>query len=181
MDSNRYDPVTQALHWATALAIVGAYSITLIVEDMARGPAKTQLMGLHMSLGVTVFALTALRLSWRVLAAKPLPANGPSMMVLAAKMGHLALYALMVVVPVIGMTMVWAKGREIGFFGLFTLPPLIGPDRELAEFLEETHELVGNALIALAGIHAAVAIFHQVVLRDGTLARMVPGLGARSA
>jgi cytochrome b561 len=174
----RYDPVSQALHWLTALSVIGAFATAQIFDDMAKGPAKTEMVGLHISLGVAVMALTLIRFAWVALAAKPAPVPGSPLLKLAARAMHYALYAALVAVPLAGMLMVWAKGRDIGVFGLITLPPLVAPDRELAHNFEELHEFAGNLILILAGLHAAAAIFHQVVLRDGALGRMVPGLRA---
>ena len=41
----------------------------------------------------------------------------------------------------------------------------------------EVHELLANALLILAGIHAAAALIHHYVFGDRTLVRMLPGRG----
>ena len=65
-------------------------------------------------------------------------------------------------------------GRGIVFFGL-PLPPLLGRDRDLSRFFNEAHELLIWGLAALAAGHVAVALWHAVVRRDGTLRRILPG------
>jgi cytochrome b561 len=127
-----------------------------------------------MSLGVVVLALTVLRLSWRIAAQQPDPIPGAPLVQLAARAMHLTLYAALVAVPVAGMMLMWAKGRSVGVFGFFTLPPLIDPDRGLAEALEDVHAVAANLILILAGVHAAAAVVHHVVLKDGAIARMLP-------
>ncbi|BBF93722.1 cytochrome b [Blastochloris tepida] len=177
----RYDPFSQALHWLTALTVIGAFATAQIFEEMAKGPAKTELVGLHISVGVLVMALTLIRFAWQMAAARPTPLPGSPWLQYAARAMHWALYAALIAVPLTGMVMVWAKGREVGVFGLFALPPLVAPDREFAHTVEELHEFAGNLIIVLAGLHAAAAIFHQTVLRDGALGRMLPGVRAAQA
>jgi superoxide oxidase len=171
---NRYDLLAQAVHWLTAIAVVGAFASSQIMEEMARGAAKTQMVSLHMSLGVVVVLLTVLRLAWRIAMPQPDPIPGAPVVQLAARAMHLTLYAVLAAVPVLGVTMVWAKGHPVDVFGLFTLPPLIGPDRALGHTLEEMHELAGNLIMILAGVHAAAAIWHHTLLKDGAIARMLP-------
>jgi cytochrome b561 len=178
MTRDHYDPITQTLHWLVAIAIVGTYALGLLMEDL-RGPAKALMLGNHMSLGVVVLGLTAVRLGWHAVAPKvdPLPASQP-LVTWAARIGHLALYAAMVAVPLIGLATIFAKGRDVSLFGLFTLPSPMAANRALGKPLEEVHEIAAHLLVLLAGLHAAVAIVHQFWLRDGTLGRMVPFLPA---
>ncbi|RAI43130.1 cytochrome B [Rhodoplanes roseus] len=174
MDRFRYDTIAQAVHWLTAIAVIGVFASGQIMDDMARGPAKTQLIGLHMSFGVTVLVLTVIRLARRIVVPQPEPIPGSPLVQMAARAMHLALYVALVVVPVAGVLMVWAKGRGVDVFGLFTLPPLIGPDRGFASNLSEIHEFGANLIVILAGLHAAAAIVHHAVLKDGAIARMLP-------
>ncbi|ALK10235.1 cytochrome b [Blastochloris viridis] len=174
----RYDPLSQALHWLTAAAVIAAFATAQVFEEMVKGPAKTEMVGLHISLGVAVIALTVVRFAWMAAASRPVPVPGSPLVQLAARAMHYALYAALIAVPLTGMLMVWAKGRDIGVFGLFVLPPLVAPDREMAHGFEEMHEFAGNLIVILAGVHAAAAIFHQLALRDGALARMLPGMRA---
>lgn len=176
---DRYDAPTMVLHWLVALLIVVAFIVVQVADGMPRGPERIATMDLHKSLGVTIFALVLVRMAWRTFHPAPaLPSGTPSWMELSAKLGHLALYALMIAVPLSGILMTEAKGREIAVWGLFNLPMVVTPDKTLGHDLEEVHELVGNLLLILAGMHAAVALFHQFVLKDGLLTRMRPG-GAR--
>ncbi|WP_431859064.1 cytochrome b [Azospirillum sp.] len=170
----RYDLGMQALHWATALAIVGAFVLIQVVEGLPKGDSRTFMMGLHKSFGVTALALVLVRVAWRHVSPPPaLPPMAPWIET-TSRFGHVALYALMVAVPVVGMVMSWSGGRPIAVFGLFTLPDLLPPNPALKKGAEEVHEVLGNAILILAGLHAAAALVHQYVLKDGVLARMLP-------
>jgi cytochrome b561 len=48
--NRRYDTLTQVIHWLSLVAIVIAFVIGLVLEDMPRGPEKIQLVNLHASL-----------------------------------------------------------------------------------------------------------------------------------
>lgn len=173
MSEPRYDLLTQAVHWLSLLAIAAAFVIGLLMEDMPRGPEKTLLVNLHASLGMLVIALTVLRLSWRAIVPTPKTA-GPPLLQLAASAMHVALYAAVLAVPLSGILMMAAKGRAFDVFGLFTVPPFMPTDRALGTTLEEAHEILAYLMLVLVGLHAAAAIVHQAILKDGTLSRMLP-------
>jgi cytochrome b561 len=176
MEKTRYDAPAQALHWLTALLILGAWGLALLLDGMPKGPDKAFWMGVHKSAGVTVIALVFLRAAWRVISPPP-PAqeNMPPLMHAAAQGTHAALYILMLILPLSGVLMSQAGGRGVEFWGLFALPNLVDPDKEFAHVLKESHELLANLLLGLVLLHAAAAIYHQHVLKDGLMARMLPG------
>lgn len=174
MEARRYDPVSQALHWLIAAVILATYLIALVREEMPRGSLRTDMLSYHMALGFLVFGLTFLRLGWRSIHSAPPPLSSSAVMNAAAKGGHVALYVTMFAIPLIGLFSAWADGRTVTFFGLFSLPALIAPNRGLVKVLEEAHEISAHGMMILAGLHAAAAIVHQFVLRDGTLTRMLP-------
>jgi cytochrome b561 len=72
-----------------------------------------------------------------------------------------------------------SAGFSVVWFGVLPLPDLVGKDKALAEVFKELHAGSVNLLIALVVLHAAAALYHHHIRRDGVLARMVPGL-ARS-
>jgi cytochrome b561 len=59
-------------------------------------------------------------------------------------------------------------------FGLFELPPLVGPDRELSELLLGIHWRMGVVLCLMIAGHAGAALFHHFIRKDETLRRMLP-------
>lgn len=178
MIRTRYDTLTMGLHWLIALLIAGDYALILIREEMPRGPARTEMLSTHMAIGLMVFALVLLRLFWRPFAPKLAPVAQKPLLSSAAKTGHIALYALMIALPLGGLISAWLKGRGVSVFGLFALPSPLAANKELGEQIEELHGLAGHAIMILAGLHALAAIGHQWILKDGTLGRMLPGLAA---
>jgi len=175
----RHDPLTQALHWLIALAVVATYAIGLVREDLPKGDFRNWLLTLHMSLGLVVAAASVVRIAWRTAAPAPAPLQTTPAFALAAKAGHLALYVALLAVPVLGLLAAWIKGRGIVVFDVFALPSPFAVDRELGHTLEELHGAAAHAMLILAGGHAAIAILHQFVLKDGTLGRMLPFVSAQ--
>lgn len=171
---DRYDLFTQSIHWLTLLIVVIAFVAGLVMEEMPRGPEKVQLFNLHASIGVILFALTTIRLTWR-LAVPPLQsAPGPQLLRLGAKVVHVGLYLVLFAIPITGLLMMAAKGRAIEVFGLLTLPPLVSTNRAFAHSLEEVHEALAIVLLCLVGVHTAAALLHRFMFRDSVLYRMFP-------
>lgn len=169
----RYDALTQFLHWFIAALVIGTYAIGLGREAIPKGDFRTFLLGLHMSLGLALIALMVVRIAWRISAPAVPPVAMPARMQLAAKLGHIGLYALLLAVPLVGLAAAWIKGRNVGFFGL-PLPSPFAVNVPTGKMLEGAHEVVANGLMALAGLHAAAAILHHHLLKDDTLRRMLP-------
>ena len=74
--AERWGGVSIALHWLTLLAIAGLVIVGFVMQELPNSPTKIQVYGLHKSFGLTVLALTVLRLLWRLVAGTPAPVPG---------------------------------------------------------------------------------------------------------
>lgn len=173
---DRYHLASISLHWLMLALFVGVYASINLRELFDKGSVpRESLKSLHFMLGLAMFGLVWLRLALRAIYPAPrLQPALPQWQAVAAKLAHLALYALMLGMPLLGWLVLSAAGKPIPFFGL-ALPALIGPDKALASQLKEIHEIVGTAGYFLIGAHAAAALFHHYIQRDNTLLRMWPG------
>lgn len=168
----RYDAMARSLHWASALLIVAAFIMGLVIDLFPR-EQRSPYLNAHVLLGLAVLVLAVVRLGWRAGHAMPAPANGTPLATLALKLGHGALYLLMLVVPLIGFAPLFARGRGINF-GLFQIASPIAATKDWIKPTTEVHEMAAYALIALAVGHVAAAVYHQVALKDGLMLRMMP-------
>ncbi len=170
---SRYDSVEIALHWATAILVVTLYSLAQVWGFFAKATTN-QLVAIHISLGVLLAGVVLARILWRLSFGRRLPAVEAGLMGLAAKLGHVALYLLLIAVVGLGFCMHWAADGQVSFFGLFTILSPFLVDHGLAHTLLPLHFWVATLLIIVAAGHAFMALFHHYVLRDGTLKRMLP-------
>ena len=171
----RWGAVSQSLHWLIVLLIAVMAAIGLTMEDFANGPDKIRIYALHKSLGITILALVALRLLWRLYAGAPKPVPGaPDWQHRLAGLTHLAIYALLFALPLSGWVLNSASGFPLQWFGLFNLPHIVERSHDLHEVAEEVHELLFWALMLLVALHAAAAFYHHLFVGDDTLRRMLP-------
>lgn len=162
-----------ALHWLTLLLLVAVYATMELRGVFPRGSAEREAMKTaHYFLGLSVFALTWLRLGLRIAGSTPpiLP-EPPRWQRLLAKAVALALYGVLLAMPVIGYLLLNAEGTA-PVLGGWQLPLLIGAQPGLAESLEGWHERIALAGYWLVGIHALAAVYHHHVRHDDTLLRM---------
>lgn len=168
----RYPIPLIALHWLTALAVITAYAT-------GDNPAEAEnaldvLIGqTHVLSGVAVFALLALRLPLRWLLGAPPAEPASRWQQRAARVTHLALYGLMLLVPLAGWAALAEETTAFTLFGGMSLP-LPNAESGWVELLGEAHETLANVFIWLAGLHAVAALVHHYLLRDATLVRMAP-------
>jgi cytochrome b561 len=178
--SGRYTGIAIALHWVLAVAILTAFGVGLYMADLPLSPTKLKLMNWHKWAGVTILALSALRLLWRLTHRPPaLPARVqqamPGWQTLAYHATHYLMYLLFFVVPLVGWAYSSAHGYPIVWFGVLPLPDFVPVDKALAEAIKPWHEISAFALIGLVGLHVAAALKHHFIDRDGLLLRMRPG------
>ncbi|WP_269531149.1 cytochrome b [Chitinimonas sp. BJYL2] len=170
----KYTLIARALHWLVALGIIAAFALAMSFDDMPLSMAKLKLINYHKWIGITVLALVALRLIWRLTHRPPaLPDHMATWEKLVAHVTHGALYVLMFGVPLGGWLYSSAKGYPVVWFGLVQLPDLVAKNEALADSIKEAHRIGGWLIILLAAAHAAAALKHHFINRDDVLKRMI--------
>jgi cytochrome b561 len=173
----RYTGTAIALHWLLALMIATSFGVGLYMADLPLSPARLKLFNWHKWAGVTILALSGLRLLWR-LSHRP-PADLP-MPIWQARLAHAAqglLYGLFFAVPLAGWAYSSAAGFPVVWFGVLPLPDFVPVDKALAETLKELHGNLAWAMAITVGLHVAGALKHHWLDRDGLINRMWPGRG----
>jgi len=178
----RYHPVSVLLHWVLGLALIGLFAVGLYMTDLPFSPQRLKLYNWHKWAGVTLLALSAFRLIWRLTHRPPalpvaIESAMPGWQKLAHHATHHGLYLLFFAVPLLGWAYSSAAGFPIVLFGVLPLPDFVPVSEELAELIKPLHKLSAFAMMALVLLHVAGALKHQLVDRDGLIARM--GFGRR--
>jgi len=160
-------------HWLSALVIVGLFALGWWMTDLGYyDPWYNQGPWVHRSIGILLLFATFARLVWRF--AQPTPqAEGSRLETIAAHLGHIALYVLVLVVMVSGYLISTADGSGISVFGWFEVPALLYDLPNQASLAGDIHWYSALALMFLATGHALAAFKHHWLDRHSTLVRML--------
>ena len=170
-----YGSVAKGFHWVIFLLIAGLLAVGFIMTSMQPSPDMFKLYSLHKSTGLLVLMLAGIRLLWKMVNVAPiLPSSILKVERFLAHMGHLALYGLMIAMPLSGWLMSSAAGFTVSVYGLFTMPNLIEPSAELKAFFVSAHEVIAWMIIVMVSLHAGAALLHHFYYRNNVLRRMLP-------
>jgi cytochrome b561 len=170
-----YHPAEQALHWITAVAVIGMLGVGLWMTGLPLGFTKLHAYNWHKWVGLAVLALTVGRLLWRWRhPPPPLPGTIVRWQAVLAPIAHWALLVLLLAMPISGWLMSSAAGVSVIWFGTLPLPDLVPRDQALFEALKTTHYVLSRLLIAVLILHVAAVVHHDVLRRDGVFRRMWP-------
>lgn len=165
----RYDRTMIALHWLTAGLVVVLWLIAQIIDDWT-GQARVNVRSIHITLGVVLVLVLIARAVWRFGMGRVPPDPDVGVLPTIARLTHVLLYVLLATTLMLGLVNLWARGDSI--FGLFSVPSFAPGDRALRRSINGWHGTAANAILIVAGFHAAAALFHHFVLRDDKLVRM---------
>jgi cytochrome b561 len=168
----RYTVTAIALHWLLALALFGTFALGVYMHELPVSPWRLKLYSWHKWAGVTILALSFVRLAWRVTHRPPEDVPMPGWQRQASHAAHHLLYVLFFVVPLMGWAYSSAAGFPVVWFGVLPLPDFVPVDRDLAGILKKLHEVLAIAMATIVLVHVAGAIKHHFIDRDGLLKRM---------
>lgn len=169
-----YGSLSKFLHWAIVLLILPQYFLAEAAEELPNGLEKLQIMTWHKSLGMLVLLLALVRIAWKIMNKGAPGPIGNDWQRKAAAAGHGLLYLLILAQPLSGWIASSTGNYPVTLFGWFQFPALVGENHDLHEIMEEVHEVLFFALLTVAVIHVAAALYHHFVLKDGVLRRMLP-------
>jgi cytochrome b561 len=173
----RFGAVPQILHWLTVVFVLAGFLLGQFGDALPKGSPRAVGLLVHMILGQCVMVFLLIRLMWRMANPPPPPEPTPlgKLLEIAAKLNHYTLYALLFIVPMLGIIVQFKRGNDLPLFGIWIVPSPWPVDRNLARSILWLHGNLADALLILAGIHAAAALVHHWLWRDRTLTRMLPG------
>ncbi len=179
----RFTGVAITLHWVIAALIVTNFLIGLKFDEL-KGLQLFALLQWHKSFGITVLALSLLRLAWRLMhPPPPYPPHMPAWEQAAASAAHWGFYLLMLAIPLTGWIIVSASPTNIPTVLYKTIPwPHIGlvhslpmaERKSLGHTVLGVHGTLAWGVATLLVIHVLAALRHQFLARDEVLWRMLP-------
>lgn len=178
----KYRVPARVIHWVTALLVLGLLPVgAFMVRDGLDRSLQNVLFIAHKNIGVVVLILIIVRIAYRMLRPPVLdPVPLPRLQELAAHFTHIALYAMLLIMPLAGYVRVRAGGFPIEALDALGIPSFVPRSEELAEFAKAVHYYGAYAIAALVLMHIGAAAYHGVVRNDGIFTRMWPPFGAKS-
>lgn len=174
---SRWGVISQTFHWVIVVLIIVQITLAKIADELPLGVEKFTTLARHKSIGITILILASLRLLWRWMnPTPPLPDTLKPYERILARLTHFGLYFFLFAQPISGWIMSSASNFPVSYFGWFTLPNLVAPDKAFAHTMEEVHETFAYILVSLAFLHVAAALKHHFWLKDDVLRRMLPFL-----
>ncbi|MDR6958604.1 cytochrome b561 [Pseudomonas brassicacearum] len=172
-----FAPLARLLHWLMALMVI---AMLFIGAGMVASVSERHewLLQLHKPLGIAILLLVIVRLVVRFNTQQPpLPADLPGWQVLSAKASHVLLYALMLILPLLGWGMISAAGDPVMLSSSLQLPSILPADAQTFALLRKAHGYLAYVLFLTVLVHLAAALFHGWVRRDEVLDSMLRGKG----
>jgi cytochrome b561 len=169
--------IARLFHWGLGITVIGMLAYGWWMNHMTARPDRLFHRSIHADIGYVVLLLMVLRLIWRGINPVPaLPANTPRWQRLAARISHVALYGVTIVVAILG----WAhsgahKPDYSNWFGLFRVPQFTSTDKANADTFENLHIYLAYVLISLVVVHILAALYHLLVRHDNVVSRMIGG------
>lgn len=171
----RYAAVQIWIHWLTALCIAGLVAAGLTMTRIGPGALTNALYELHKSFGLIVVALVVARLLARATYGAPPHAPMPGWQLLAARISHVALYLLIVIVPLSGWAATSACCAPVNLFWTIDMTLPVARGFDVARPIFVVHNYAAYLMMFVAFVHAGAALQHHYLQRDDTLARMTTG------
>jgi cytochrome b561 len=168
----RFAAASRLLHWLMAPMII---AMLFIGVGMAASVSRRYdlLVSIHRPLGIAIMVLCVARIVNRLINPPPdLPDTVPSLQRFAAKASHILLYALMLVMPLVGWGMLSAARYPIVLYGAVQLPPILPHDLTLYAWLRDLHTGLAYLLFATFLAHFGAALYHGLIRRDGVFGSM---------
>ncbi|WP_322101882.1 cytochrome b [Paraburkholderia sp. J41] len=169
--SHIFSGIARLLHWTIAAMILAMLFIG--IGMVSSQDLYHTLLSIHRPLGIAILLLAAVRLIYRLFNPPPaLPQAMPRWLKLLADLSHIALYAFMFAVPLVGWAMLSAGGYPIVLYGGLRLPAVLPLDLPLYAALRTTHTALAMLLLLTFLAHLGAALLHALVFRDGVFQSM---------
>ncbi len=173
--NEHYDSVSRATHWLMFLLFAWIYCSAITHYLASDSTLDKWLWPFHKPVGLLLLILLillVLRAGWSLLSRHRRP---PSISRIAAT-GHGMLYALMFLIPLIGMIRQYGSGRAFSAFGV---PVMDGFEGEKIQWMVDLgsnfHSLLGWTMLVLILGHVAAVIVHYWQGDAQVLQRMTRG------
>jgi cytochrome b561 len=174
-DRLQYGTTAKVLHWLIVALLLVQYSIGWLMPDIHRDMKPGVAMTFHASFGMLILILIVLRLAWQLTHPVAPESSLARWQRLGSEAVHWALYVLVLATTVTGWLFASFRGWSMSLFFLVPMPMLASDNAEAGKVIDGLHQAMEWTLLAVIGIHVAVALAHIFIYRDRIMQRMLPG------
>ncbi|MDB5986836.1 MAG: cytochrome [Nevskia sp.] len=170
-----YDRLAKVFHWLTFGLVIVQFAIAWIMPAVGNESQPNGLLSWHFSLGILIFMVLVLRSLWRLTYDPPSPSPSvPRWMQKIPQAVHLLLYAVLLVLPLIGWIDAASRGWSVSLFGVLPTPQIFFGRSSTTALWGDIHIALAILLLILISLHIAGVIYHQLVTKECILFRMLP-------
>ncbi len=172
---SHYSPVAKLLHWAILAVVIIQFITAAVMPGVRHNQTPGFLLSIHMSFGIVVIGLMIMRFLWRV--THPVPPEDvtlPKWQRIFAHLAHVALYWLLVLIPIFGWAWASSRGWPVNVFGIYTLPPILANGSAWGRAADYLHAGCAVLLLMIIGFHILAVLYHHYILEDNVLKSMMP-------
>ena len=166
----KYPPAMRTVHWMRALVVIVALTIGLIMVNLPEESIFQfdYLYPTHKQLGIVAFILATVQLMLHRMNVTPsLPQGLPRWERVLSKAVHRLLYALLILVPVMGYCMSSSFTQSDGVpFLFFHVPELLPKNDDLFRVFQAAHRYLSYAFAAAIGLHVLGTLKHRYLDAD---------------
>lgn len=170
----KYGTTAKAFHWVIVALIAVQLPLGWLMPDIRRDMSPGSAMSLHISIGITILVLIALRFLWRLTHPVAPESYLPAWQRVSSEAVHWLLYLAVLVTTLTGWSFESARGWSIALYGVLPLPRLVAEGSPTGHAIGELHSTLVWVLVTLAAIHILAAFVHLFVYRDRVMHRMLP-------
>ncbi|BEV46100.1 cytochrome b [[Pseudomonas] carboxydohydrogena] len=169
----QYGTTAKILHWTTVGLLVIQYPLGWLMPDIHGGMQPGVGMTFHISIGLVILAVFAVRLSWRLTHPVVPESSLPAWQRLTSELTHWMLYVMVLLTTITGWLFASFRGWSASFFYLFPFPMLASGNAQVIKSIDGLHQAAEWILLGLISLHVAAALIHFFYYRDRIMARML--------
>ena len=166
-----YGTISKIFHWLSAAVLFVQIPLGFYLVDMDFSEKRLTVESIHVTLGLSIFYLTLLRLIYKIFNPTPPLQNNifPGQKIIA-KLNHVFLYISILTITISGALKKIYNGEILDVF-FFNLE--IKENFELAEIFYEIHIISNYTLIVLISLHIFAVIIHKLLFKENLLKRIL--------
>lgn len=167
-----YGPVAKIFHWLIFLLLAAQYAVGSIMPHIGRKTLDEGWVAWHLSIGAAILLVIVLRFAWRLFHPVALADGLTGWELILSRFTHLALYALVFVMTLLGWAAANDRGWTVNLFGVIPLPALAAKGTPWAHEAGDIHDILVYVLLGFIVLHVLGALYHYFIKRDQVVQRM---------